>query len=185
MVKGGNIGQAAFGKCASIELRTYIQYFRASNYIRVYSSGRPKGKYFNHSIMGEKAKKSGLARIPALGLSSLTFFASVILAFLLDRISSTELSAFSTTKIIPMIFYAIVIAGASFFICRTHPRSVWYTPFICNALGAIVGIIGTLDDPNFIRTFSSFWIVFSACLLLSIIAAIIGARTGSPLDKKA
>ena len=134
--------------------------------------------------MGEKAKKSGLARIPALGLSLLTFFASIILAFLLDRISSTELSAFSTTEIIPMIFYVIVIACASFFICRTHPKSVWYTPFICNALGAIVGIIGTLDDPNF-STNSSFWIVFSGCLLLSIIGAIIGARTGSPLDNQA
>ena len=135
--------------------------------------------------MGEKAIKSGFARIPAIGLSLLTFFVSMILAFLLDRISSTEMSAFSTTEIIPMIFYVSVIVGASFFICRTHPRSVWYTPFICNALGAFVGIIGTLDDPNFIRTFSSFWIVFSGCLLLSIIGAIIGARTGIPLDKKA
>jgi len=179
-----DIGQAAFGKCASIDLRTYIQYFRASRYIRVYSSGRPGGKYFNHSIMGGKAKKSGLARIPALGLSLLTFFASMFLAFLLDRISSTELSAFSTTEIIPMIFYVIVIAGASFFICRTHPRSVWYTPFICNALGILIGIFGALDDPSF-RTNSSFWIVLGACLLLSIIGAIIGARTGSPLDKGA
>ena len=134
--------------------------------------------------MGEKAKKSGLARIPAVGLSFLTFFASMFLAFLLDRISSTEMSAFSTTEIIPMLFYVIVIAGASFFICRTHPRSVWYTPFICNALGILVGIFGTLEDPNF-RTNSSFWIVVSGCLLLSIIGAIIGAKTGSPIDNQA
>jgi hypothetical protein len=128
--------------------------------------------------MEEKTKKSGLARIPAVGLSLLTFFASMILAFLLDRISSTELSAFSTTEIIPMIFYVIVIAGASFFICRTHPRSVWYTPFICNALGIIVGIFGALDDPSF-RTNSSFWMVLVGCLLLSVIGSIIGARIGS------
>ena len=182
MTRGGDIGQAAFGKCASIDLRTYIQYFRATKYIRVYSSGRPGGKYFNHSIMGEKAKKSGLARIPALGLSLLTFFASMILAFLLDRISSTELSAFSTTVIMPMIIYVMVIVGASFFICRAHPKSIWFTPFICNALGIIVGVSGALDDPSF-RTFSSFWIVVGGCLLLSIIGAIIGSRTGSPLDK--
>jgi len=134
--------------------------------------------------MGEKAKKSGLARIPAVGLSLLTFFASMFLAFLLDRISSTEMSAFSTTEIIPMIFYVTVIVGASFFICRAHPRSVWYTPFICNALGIFVGVFGALEDPSF-RTNSSFWIVLGGCLLLSIIGAIIGARIGSPIDKGA
>ena len=133
--------------------------------------------------MGEKAKKCRLARIPALGLSLLTFFASMILAFLLDRISSTELSAFSTTEIIPMIFYVIVIAGTSFFICRTHPKSVWYTPFICNALGIIVGIFGALEDPSF-RTNSSFWIVLGGCLLLSVIGSIIGARIGSHLNNQ-
>ena len=133
--------------------------------------------------MEEKTKKYGLARIPAVGLSLLTFFVSMILAFLLDRISSTELSAFSTTEIIPMIFYVIVIAGASFLICRTHPGSVWYTPFICNALGIIVGVFGALDDPSF-RTDFSFWMVLGGCLLLSIIGSIIGARIGSHLNKQ-
>jgi hypothetical protein len=128
--------------------------------------------------MGEKAKKSGLARIPALGLSLMTFFGSMLLAFLLDRISSSELSAFSTTEIIPMVFYVIVIAGASFFICRTHPKSVWYTPLICNALGILVGAFGALDDPNSLINLS-FWIVVGGCLLLSVIASIIGARIGS------
>ena len=133
--------------------------------------------------MGKKEKKSVLARIPAVGLSVMTFFASLILATLLDRISSTELSAFSTTEILPMIFYVIVIAGASFFICRIHPKSVWYTPFICNALGILVGAFGTLEDPNF-RTNSSFWIVLGGCLLLSVIGSIIGARIGSHLNSQ-
>lgn len=128
--------------------------------------------------MSIEAKTSGLARIPAVGLSVMTFFVSIFLAFILDRISSTELSAFSTTEIIPMILYVIVIAGASFFICRIHPKSVWYTPFICNALGIIIGVFGALDDPSF-RTNSSFWIVLIGCILLSIVAAILGARTGS------
>lgn len=53
-------------------------------------------------VMMEKAKKSGLARIPAVGLSLMTFFASLILA---------TLSVLSTTEIIPMGFYVIVIVG--------------------------------------------------------------------------
>ncbi len=134
--------------------------------------------------MGEKAKKSGLARIPALGLSLMTFFGSMLLAFLLDRISSSELSAFSTTEIIPMVFYVIVIAGASFFICRTHPKSVWYTPLICNALGILTGAFGALDDPNSLINLS-FWIVLGGCILLSVIGSIIGARMGQRIINQA
>jgi hypothetical protein len=134
--------------------------------------------------MWEKAKKSGLARIPALGLSLMTFFGSMLLAFLLDRISSSELSAFSTTEIIPMVFYVIVIAGASFFICRTHPKSVWYTPLICNALGISVGAFGALDDPNSLINLS-FWIVLGGCILLSVIGSIIGALMGQRIINQA
>ena len=76
-----------------------------------------------------------------------------------------------------MIIYVMVIVGASFFICRAHPKSIWFTPFICNALGVIVGVSGALDDPDF-RTFSSFWIVVGGCLLLSIAGSTIGARIG-------
>jgi len=83
-----------------------------------------------------------------------------------------------------MIFYGLVIVGASFFTCMTHPGSVWYTPFICNALGVFVGIFGALDDPSFPTNFS-FWIVVGAYLLISVVASIIGARKGSHLDNKA
>lgn len=111
--------------------------------------------------MGKEAKTSGLARIPAIGLSLMTFFASMLLAFLFDRITSTEMSVFSTTEIIPMVFYVMVIVGASFLMCRIHPKSIWHTPFICNALGMLSGIFGALgasEDPSF-RLNSSFWIV--------------------------
>lgn len=137
--------------------------------------------------MGKKDKKSVLTKIPAVGLSLMTFFASLFLAFLFDRISSTEMSVFSTTEIIPMIFYVIVIAGASFFICRTHPKSVWHTPFICNALGMLSGIFGALgasEDPSF-RLNSSFWIVVGGCLLLSVIGSIIGAQMGKRVINQA
>lgn len=134
--------------------------------------------------MGEKVKKSGLARIPAVGLSLMTFFVSLILATLFDRITSTELSVFSTTELMPMILYVTLIVGASFFICRIHPKSVWYTPFMCNALGIIIGIFGALDDPGF-RTNASFWIVLGACFLLSVMGSIIGALTGKRIMTQA
>lgn len=133
--------------------------------------------------MEKREKKSFLARIPAVGLSLLTFFASLILATLFDRITPTELAVFSTTEIIPMIIYVMVIVGASFFICKTHPKSLWFTPLMCNALGIIIGIFGALDDPSF-RTNFSFWIVLGACLLLSVIGSIIGARVGSQINKQ-
>jgi len=96
------------------------------------------------------------------------------------------MAVFSTTEIIPMIIYVMVIVGASFFICRTHPKSVWYTPFICNALGMLSGIFGALgasEDPSF-RLNSSFWIVVGGCLLLSVIGSVIGARIGSHINNQ-
>lgn len=131
--------------------------------------------------MVKKERKSVLARIPAVGLSLMTFFASLILATLFDRITPTELAVFSTTEIIPMIIYVMVIVGASFFISRTHPKSVWYSPLMCNALGIITGIFGAVEDPSF-RTNFSFWIVMGACLLLSIMGSIIGARVGRQIS---
>jgi len=87
---------------------------------------------------------------------------------------------YSSTEIITTIFYDILIAIACFFICRTHPKSVWYTPVICNALG----IISAIFDPNFWTT-SSTWIFWGGSFVLSIIGAIIGARIGRRIMNQA
>jgi len=133
--------------------------------------------------MGIKAKKSGLAGIPAWGLSLMTFFASIFLGIILNDESASENPGYNPTEILKSIFYIIVIAGASFFICRTHPKSVWYTPFICNAFGIIAIIIAIIIPHHF--TTAGPWIFWGSSILLSLIGAIIGAMMGQRIINQA
>ena len=80
--------------------------------------------------MEKKAKKSRLAKIPAWALSFIALVALIILLFILEDPKSTGLS---NMQIIEYAICIIFITIACFIICRIHPRSVWYTPFICNA----------------------------------------------------
>ncbi len=70
------------------------------------------------------------------------------------------------------IIYAVLIIGACFIICRNDPKSVWYVPIICNIFSFLMPV---LDN--------SFWttpmgIIISSGVVLSVIAAIFGARMG-------
>ena len=83
-----------------------------------------------------------------------------------------------------MIFYGIVIAVACFFICRTHPKSVWYSLLICNAQGilaiikmALIVIFQPDNVPGQLIS-AERWIFWCSTFLLSIIGAIIGAKIG-------
>ena len=91
-----------------------------------------RNKYFKLTIMGEKAKKSRLTKIPAWKLSLFTLIVFLILGFILEDAKSSSLSTF---QIVGYTFCVIFIAIACFIICRSHPKSVWYTPVICNVLG--------------------------------------------------
>ncbi len=88
--------------------------------------------------MEKKAKKSRLAGIPAWALSLMTLIVLFILLAILEDPNSPSLSTF---QIVGYIFCIIVITIACFIICRTHPKSVWYTPLICNAVGFIPIIV--------------------------------------------
>ena len=135
------------------------------------------------TIMGKKEKKSWFAGIPAWGLSLMTFFVSIVLVFILNDESASEMPGYNPTEILKMIFYAIVIAVVCFFICRTHPKSVWYTPIICNALGIIAVIIAIVTPAHF--TTAEPWIFWSSSFLLSIIGAIVGAMIGHRIINQA
>ena len=74
----------------------------------------------------------------------------------------------------------IFVTIACFFICRTHPKSVWYTPLICNTVG-IIGLIANLTLTIALLdygTTSSEWIILVSGFVLSVTGAIVGARIG-------
>lgn len=134
-------------------------------------------KNLKHIIMEEKAKKSGLARMPAWVLSLITLVVVIILMFLLNDPKSTS---YSTIQIVGYAFCAILITAACFFICREHPKSLWYTIVICNAiglLGLVSNIILNIVDPDFSTPFSEM-ILWGGIFILSVIAAFFGARIG-------
>ncbi len=116
-------------------------------------------------IMKEKAKKSRLANTPAWALSLVIFFVSIIISF-----------AFGEN---PIPFYLgeiglmLLIPFACFVICIIHPKSVTYTPFICNP----VAVLGTIFHPLAWTTLSEY-LFFVGSLVLSVLGAIIGAKIG-------
>ena len=121
--------------------------------------------------MEKKEKKSRLAKIPAWALSLMTLIALFILLSILEDPKSPSLS---TIQIIGNIFSVILITAACFIICRTHPKSVWYTPVICNAVGILAIIMYIFTD---LSTLSEL-IFWGSSIVLSVIGAIIGAIIG-------
>lgn len=123
-------------------------------------------------------KKSLIAKVPAWALSLMILAGIVILLFLLHDPKSTSLS---TADIIGWVFILIAVTVGCYFICRTHPKSVFYTPFICNAVG-IIGLISNvvlnITMPDY-TTSSSEWIILVSGFVLAIGGAILGARIGA------
>jgi amino acid transporter len=127
--------------------------------------------------MGKKAKESRFARFPAWAMSILTLLVLFIfLAFLEDPKSDNSLSTF---QIIGYIICAVFITVACFIICRIHPKSVWYTPIICNAVSIIALIVFVFTDMGALWEFI-FWM---GILVLSSIGAIVGANIGRRKSK--
>lgn len=127
--------------------------------------------------MKKTAKKSHLSGMPAWALSLITLVVVIILMFLLDDPKST---GYSTTQIVGYAFCAILIISACFFICKEHPKSIWYTLVICNAiglLGLVSNIILNIVDPDFSTPFSEI-ILWGGIFILSVIAAFVGAKMG-------
>jgi len=126
--------------------------------------------------MGKKAKRSLLSENPAWALALLTFVLANILVFVLNDESEAEIPGYSQGEIIKIIFYDLVIAICCFLICRAHPKSVWYTPVISNAL-AIIAVIVAIVSPYQLAAGEP-WFFSGSSLFMSIIGAILGARVG-------
>ena len=122
--------------------------------------------------MEKKVKRSRLAEIPAWALSLMTLFAPIVLGLILQEIHLFDSSAIEIGFFILCFIFIIV---ACFFICRTHPKSVWYTPFICNAFIIIMLVILAL---NYEARILPHLISSIGLIVLSVIGAFVGARIG-------
>jgi hypothetical protein len=147
-------------------------------------------KLYRDLIMGKKPKRSLLAENPAWRLSLIPLFGSPVLVIALAGIGDLINLSSNTFEIILCSLYPILIAVACFFICKTHPKSVWYTPIICNAYI----IVPAFMDPNFWKLSfwtTSYWVgtpkiwMFHSSFILSVIGAIAGVLIGQRIMKKA
>ena len=126
----------------------------------------------------KKAKKARLSGIPSWAWSLMTLFVLIIFLFILDDPKND--GSYNTIQIIGYAIYAILIAGACFFICRKYPKSVWSTSAICNAV-SILGIIMYIFTPWAPLSETIIWV---GILVLSVIAANVGARMGRSIAKQ-
>jgi hypothetical protein len=138
--------------------------------------------------MEEKVKKSLLDRIPAWVLSLLISFVTIIYVIIQDdqgmrrELAGQDrlyIGPLGLREIIDFFVFLVVIPSAIFLICRKHPKSFWYTPILGNAFGLGMGCMVILSfilnwDPV---TYTD-WLIWVGTLLLSIVAAIYGARIG-------
>ena len=123
--------------------------------------------------MAKRSIKARLAEIPAWALSLIAAFASWIFLFLLfDETGSRNLSSLFLFTVTFLLITFLTVA--CFVISRAHPKSFWYSPLICNAF-IISSII--FDIPFWTRSLTV-WIMLGIGIVGSLIAAIIGARTG-------
>jgi len=123
--------------------------------------------------MQKKVKKFRLAWLKALAWSLLAIIISMVFLALLH--DDTGNNPKSTLYLFGVSFaFVIILTIACFAICRAYPKSVWYTPFLCNAL-----IVSSILFGIPIWTGSLMvWIILGIGVALSVAAAIVGARIG-------
>lgn len=114
---------------------------------------------------------------PPLVLSVFTAAISLLLPFIFAGIlylfgmligsHNEELGNF-----IAYITTGLLVAVMCFFICRAHPKSVWYTPVVCNAIALLAGIGNYFEgSPGILLSFAVGWV-------FSVIASVRGRNIG-------
>jgi hypothetical protein len=120
--------------------------------------------------MKAKSRKSHTIPIPSWILSLL---AILLIAIILGIINSSSISNSNWwSDNYSYITFGVLIAIACFFICWNDPKSVWYTPLLCNIWTPFIAIF----DEGFWTT--SLGVICISGFCLSIITAIIGAKIG-------
>ena len=126
--------------------------------------------------MKANKKRSFLSGIPTWGLAAIALVAPIIFTVILfilgDLLVGSEKMDEDIADSILYILLDLFIAVCCFFIVRQEPKTIWYVPIICNA----VGIFSAIDEPNF--WISYLWMFICGGWVLSIIASIIGYYIG-------
>jgi uncharacterized membrane protein YeaQ/YmgE (transglycosylase-associated protein family) len=132
---------------------------------------------YQNKTMENKQKKSVFSGIPSWALSVFTLMGATIVLFGLGEGLVPAIKAYvNIGESIAYLIFDLIITVCCYFIVKQNPKSIWYVPLICNA----VGIIAALIEPTFWKT--SLWMLFCGGWALSLIASIIGAKTGKKVN---
>lgn len=119
--------------------------------------------------MKTKWNKSFLKEIPSGVLALIILILATIVLFVTDEV----VHSFDKGGLTAYILNGLLIAVGCFFIIKREPKSIFYVPFICNALL----IFSAFVEPNFWRT--SMWMPICGGWALTFFVSIIGALIGS------
>lgn len=106
---------------------------------------------------------------PAWALSLLAALLAAVITGVLNNYIEVPLT---------YIIWSLMLVIASFLICIIHPGRVWLVPLLCN----ILVILPAACDNSFWTT--SFGIIIGTGVVLSFVAAHLGAMTGRYRDHK-
>lgn len=138
--------------------------------------------------MNATINNSILSKTPAWASSLFTAIFSLFIPFIVAGIGFLygNLLEFSELKLVELdafvdligyLITGICVAIMCFLICKAHPKSLWYTPFICNGMTLLMGenyLTGNLELNQLLFTLGIGWIL-----------SIIGAIWGSTIGKRA
>ena len=119
--------------------------------------------------MKGKEIKERIRWVPAWALSLLAALFSAVVVGVLNNYIDVPLT---------YIIWSLMLVIASFLICIIHPERVWIVPLLCN----ILVILPAACDNSFWTT--SFGIIIGTGVVLSFVAAHLGAMIGRNRDNK-
>jgi hypothetical protein len=134
--------------------------------------------------MNATVEKSLFASMPAWSSSLLTAALSLFAVFVFAGIGYGigRLFGFSYQELEANAWYGnfmahiltgITVAIMCYFICKAHPKSVWYTPILCNAMTLWAGLGNYFIHGG---SFMLYIVPFGMGWMLSVAASIWGAK---------
>ena len=123
--------------------------------------------------METKKKSTIFSGIPSWALALFTLIGAFIVLFAVGTwVGNSPIINAEMDQVITYVIFDILIVVGCYFIVKRNPKSIWYVPLICNAIGIIMAIV----EPTFWMT--SLWMPICGGWVLSIIASFLGRWVG-------